>query len=81
MYKLQYALQLNTQTKPLQHRIKQALKANELEHNRYEIVLQQALEKEILSPKEHQEILKAYKAKQEIIHVDAFDNKRYKEQK
>jgi acyl-CoA dehydrogenase len=81
LYKLQYALQLNTQTKPLQHRIKQALKANELEHNRYEMVLQQALEKEILSPKEHQEILKAYKAKQEIIHVDAFDNKRYKEQK
>ncbi len=81
LYKLQYALQLNNQTKPLQHRIKQALKANELEHNRYEMILQQALEKEILSFEEHKEILKAYKAKQDIIQVDAFENKRYKEQK
>ena len=81
LYKLQYALQLNNQTKPLQNRIKKALKTNELEHNHYEMVLQQALEKEIISQEEYKEILKAHKAKQEVIQVDAFESKRYKEQK
>lgn len=81
LYKLQIAVKLNKEAQSIQSKIKQALKNNLLEHKPYEQVLEQALEIEVITQEEYQQILKAYKAKQEVIKVDAFDNKVYKEQK
>ena len=81
MFKLQKAVQLNQATKPIQNSIKKALKNNQLEHNPYEMILQEALDKEVISQEEYQQVLEAYHAKQEIIHVDAFETNVYKEQK
>lgn len=81
MFKLQKAVQLNQATKPIQNSIKKALKSNHLEHNPYEMILQEALDKEVISQEEYQQVLEAYHAKQEIIHVDAFETNVYKEQK
>lgn len=81
LYKLQLAVKLNKEAQSIQAKIKQAIKNSLLEHKPYELMLEQALESEIITQEEHQIILKAYKAKQEVIKVDAFDNKVYKEQK
>jgi acyl-CoA dehydrogenase len=81
LYKLELALRLNKQTQEIQNKIKQALKNNQLEHNRYETVLKQALNVNIITPDEYNEVVIAYTAKQEIINVDAFTTNEYKGQK
>jgi acyl-CoA dehydrogenase len=81
MFKLQKAVQLNQATKPIQNSIKKALKNNQLKHNPYEMILKEALEKELISQEEYTQIVEAYEAKQEIIHVDAFETNTYKEQR
>ena len=81
LYKLQKAVQLNQESQTIQIRIKKALKNQQLSHDSYENVVQEALGKELISQEEYTQVLEAYHAKQEVINVDAFDTAVYKEQK
>lgn len=81
MYKLLNAVQLNKHAQGLFKKVKTALKKGELKHAPFEMVLQEALDKQLISKEEFEQLAVAYEAKQEVINVDAFDAQDYKNQK
>lgn len=81
MHQLVVAVQLNKEAKGLFKKVKVALKEGTLAHAPFEMVLAEAFEKNIISTEEFEQLKIAYKAKQDVIKVDAFDAQIYKSQK
>jgi len=75
---LQNAVNLNTQTQEVFAKIKTAVKEGKVKKGIFEAMIQEAFEKEIISTKELAQLKKAYKAKKDVIEVDAYKVKTYK---
>ena len=78
---LQEAFVLNNKYTPQFKMIKNALKSNTLQRAKMSDVLQEAFVKNLISQAELTGMLEAQKLKDEVVSVDSFDAKEYKEQK
>ncbi len=77
--KLQEANRLNVQTTQSFALIKQAVKDGKIEVGTVEEMVEKAVELELISKAESSKLIKAYKLKQDVISVDSFKVKTYKE--
>ena len=78
---LQEAFVLNNKYTPQFKMIKNALKSHTLQRGKMSDVLQEAFTKSLITQNELKDMLEAQKLKDEVISVDSFDAKEYKEQK
>ncbi len=76
--KLQEANRLNLECETIFSRIKFAIKEKTIEKGSIEQIIENALKKEIINEAESKKLLKAYKTKQEVISVDSFKVRTYK---
>jgi len=79
--KLETAVKLTQETSTVISKVKDAVKQNRITKSSYKNMVEEASQKEIITTKEFEAVSKALDAKQEVIHVDAFDSEVYKAQK
>lgn len=79
--KLENAVKLTHETSSVTNKIKNALKQNSIVKASFSEMIDEALEKEIISSQEFEAITQALNAKQEAIQVDAYDSEVYKAQR
>ena len=79
--KLETAVKLTQETSTVISKIKDAVKQHKIMKSSYKEMVNEASQKEIITKEEFEAITKALDAKQEVVHVDAFDSEVYKAQK